>query len=137
LTAAGIGVVTCLAVLGGITWAVLWIHNDRAGLIPVTGEITKVVTSGRSSSGRFSFGKYRLNVRYKTADGRLVQNSVEKSTYGFPSAGDRIELLIDRKHGVVEPSPFPELWIVLAVAYVFLGGIIYFFVKVSLSVIRT
>jgi len=136
LIAAGVCVTTCLIVLAGITWAVLWIRKDRSGLVPVTGEITKVVASRRSGA-RFSFGRYSLNVRYRASDGRFAQNSVEKTTYWFPSAGDHIGLLIDKKRGVVEASPFPELWIVLAMAYAFLGGIIYMVVKVSLFVIQS
>ena len=70
------------------------------------------------------------------SNGRFAVDSVDKATYGFPSVGDRIGLLIDRERGTIESSPFPELWIVLAVAYGFLGSLIYFFVKVSWTVIR-
>jgi len=83
-----------------------------------------------------NFGKYRLNVRYRMANGRYTENSVEKATYGIPSVGDHIGLLIDREWGTIQSNPFPELWLGLAVAYAFLGGIIYMFVKVSWSVIR-
>jgi hypothetical protein len=64
-------------------------------------------------------------------DGSLVKSSVDERTYGFPSAGDSITLLIDPKTGHIESSPFPELWIVLGVAYLLLGGVIWFFIKAA------
>ena len=133
LLAVGIGGGVCVVVLVGVTWAVLWIHSDRAHLIRVSGTIVKVNSSKRETIGRTPhFGRYSLNVEYRDpGDGSVVKNSVDERTYGFPSAGDSITLLIDPKTGHIESSPFPELWIVLGVAYLLLGGLIWFFIKAA------
>jgi hypothetical protein len=65
-----------------------------------------------------------------------VKGSVDERTYGYPSVGDSITLLIDPKTGHIESSPFPELWVVLGVAYLVLGGVIWFFVKAGRVVWR-
>ena len=131
LLAVGIGGGACVVVLVGVTWAVLWIHHDRAHLTRVSGTVVRVNSSKRETIGRAPhFGRYSLNVQYRDpGDGSVVRGSVDERTYGFPSAGDSITLLIDPKTGHIESSPFPELWVVLGMAYLVLGGLIWFFVK--------
>src|SRR5262249_13963984 len=120
---------TSLIVLGGLTWAALEIRRERAHLRRVPAEIIEVLSSRRSSFHRsIKFGRYRLRVRYRSEDGRISADVIQKSTYGFPSAGDRITLLIDPQSGHKESNPFPELWFLLAVAWAFLGGINILFV---------
>ncbi|MGH8163667.1 MAG: hypothetical protein ACREP1_04955 [Rhodanobacteraceae bacterium] len=123
------GIAACLAVLAAITWAVLYIHRNDARLERVPARIVEVVKSKRASFARsIKFGTYRLRIRYRAADGREVNDTIEKRTYGFPSRGDSITLLRDRESGHLEDSPFPELWIVLAVVYLSLGALIWMFV---------
>ncbi|HEY3742332.1 MAG TPA: DUF3592 domain-containing protein, partial [Bryobacteraceae bacterium] len=132
LIAAGIGAATCLAVIVGITWAILYIHKENSELERVHAEITKVVSVKRSALTRgIRFGKYVLDVRYRTKDGQVATYSIEKTTYGFPSAGDSIELLFDPSRGSIEPDPFPEMWFVMAGAYAFLGGLVFFFIRAA------
>ncbi|HUA59713.1 MAG TPA: DUF3592 domain-containing protein [Verrucomicrobiae bacterium] len=135
--AATLGSVTCICVVAAITWAVLYIHHDRAHLVRVTGTIISVDGSKRSSSGRgIHFGTYSLTVRYRTPDGAEVTDRLEKRTFGFPSAGDSIAVLIDPKDGGIEASPFPELWIILALVYAGFGWLVRFFVAYSRRSLR-
>lgn len=122
----------CIIVVVAATWAVLWIHHDRAHLLRAPGTIVKVHSTSRATFGRARFGRYTLTVQYHDPDnGNLCTRSVDKSTYSIPSAGDSVTVLIDPKTGHVESSPFPELWIVLAVVYVLMGALIWFFVKAA------
>jgi hypothetical protein len=131
LFAAALGTVTCLIVIAGMTWAILYIHKDRSLLTKVTGRIVSVDSSERSSAGRsVHFGTYSLTVQYRTPEGREETATLNKRTYGFPSKGDSITLLIG-EYGRIEASPFPELWIVLAAVYAGLGWVIWFLVKYS------
>jgi hypothetical protein len=132
LIACVLGVAACLAVIAGLTWAIFYIHQEKSKLFHVDGEITKVVSAKRASLARsIGFGKYTLNVRYRTKDGSLMTDSIEERSYGFPSAGDSIGLLIDPSSGAIETNPFPELWFVLATVYAGVGGLIFMFVKIG------
>lgn len=137
LIACGLGIAMSLCTVAAITWAVLYIRQEKSQLSRVDGEITKVVRSKRSSFGRsIKFGKYSLDVRYRTKGGRLITDSIEETTYGFPSEGDSISLLIDPKSGAIESSPFPELWFVLAAVYAGFGGLVFMFVKMGAAARR-
>ena len=123
-------------VIVGITWAILYIHKGRSQLTRVSGRIVSVDASQRSSFGRgLHFGTYSLTVKYRTPDGREETSSLEKRTYGFPSTGDYITLLLN-EYGGIEASPFPELWIVLAAVYAGLGWLIWFFITHSWRELR-
>ncbi|MGH7936608.1 MAG: hypothetical protein ACREF8_06335, partial [Chthoniobacterales bacterium] len=112
-----------------ITWAILYIHGNDARLERVPARIVEVVKSRRASFARsIKFGTYRLRVQYRAADGREVNDTIEKRTYGFPSHGDSITLLRDRESGHIEDSPFQELWIILGFVYLSLGALIWMFV---------
>jgi hypothetical protein len=112
----------------GITWAILYIHQDRAHLTRVSGRIVSVDSSQRPSFGRsIHFGTYSMMVQYRTSEGKEETTSLEKRTYGFPSTGDSITLLLN-EYGGIEASPFPELWIVLVAGYAGLGWLIWFFI---------
>jgi hypothetical protein len=115
-----------------VTWAILYIHQDRSHLKRVSARIVSVDGSKRSSFGRgIHFGTYSLTVQYRDSDGQEVTHWLNKRTYGFPSKGDSITLLIDPKYGRIEASPFPELWIVLVLVYAGMGWLIWFFVTFS------
>jgi hypothetical protein len=130
--AATLGTVTCVIVIAAVTWAILYIHKDRSHLARVTGTIVSVDSSKRSAFGKgIHFGTYSLTVRYRKPDGEEVTNWLDERTFGFPSKGDSINLLIDPEYGGIEASPFPELWIVLAVVYAGMGWLIWFFVTYS------
>jgi hypothetical protein len=99
---------------------------------PLTARIVSVDGSKRSAFGRsINFGTYSLTVRYRDSDGKELTNWVSKRTYGFPSKGDSITLLIDPKDGGIEASPFPELWIVLVLVYAGMGWLMRFFIIIS------
>jgi hypothetical protein len=129
LFSAMIGTITCSIVVAAATWAIFYIHQDRSHLKRVTGRIISVDGSKRSSFGRsIHFGTYSLTVQYRDSDGQEVKNWLDKRTYGFPSKGDSITLLIDPDSGRIEASPFPELWIVLVLVYAGMGWLIRFFI---------
>jgi hypothetical protein len=132
ISAAAVGMFTCAFVIVAITWAILYIHKDRSHLTRVTGTIVSVNGSERSSFGRsVKFGTYSLTVKYRMPDGEEETDRLDKKTFGFPSKGDSINLLIDPRYGHIESSPFPELWILLACVYAGLGWLIWFFLAFS------
>ena len=129
---AAAGTITCFIVVVAITLAILYIHQDRSRLVRVAARIISVDGSKRSAFGRsINFGTYSLTVRYRDSDGKELTNWVSKRTYGFPSKGDSITLLIDPKDGGIEASPFPELWIVLVLVYAGMGWLMRFFIIIS------
>ncbi len=132
LIAAGTGIVASLVVAGGITWAILHIHRSDSQLERVPAQIIEVVKSKRASFGRsVKFGTYTLRVKYRTRSGRETTDTIEKRTYAFPSAGNSITLLRDRRTGHIEDSPFPELWVILVIVYAFFGALIWMFVSIA------
>lgn len=124
----GAGLVVTCALLGAITWAILDIRRDKARMERVPARIVAVVHSRREAFGRgLKFGTYTLRVRYRTADGRAVDNTVEKATFGFPSEGASVTLLRDPRSGGIEDDPFPELWVILAAVVLCFGSFAWFF----------
>jgi hypothetical protein len=129
IVSAAVGTIMCAGLIVAMTWAILWIHHDRARFERVPAEIVSVNKSNRSAFGRgIHFGAYLLTIRYRDPDGKEVTDWVEKRTYGFPSAGDSFTVLIDPESGHIEASPFPELWILLILVCAGLGWLIRFFV---------
>ena len=128
--------VTALAVLGGMTWGVFAIWEDRAGMQRVHATIVSVDSSKRSSFGRsVKFGTYNLTVRYRNSDGREVTDRIEDRTFGFPSAGDSITLLI-RAGGGVERNPLTEVILVVAAVYAGFGWLLWLIIKYVRPVLR-
>lgn len=128
LLLSGAGLVVTFALLGAITWAILYIHRDKAQMERVPARIVKVVRSRRDAFGRgLKFGTYTLRVRYRTADGREVDNTVEKATFRFPTEGAPVTLLRNPRSGGLEDDPFPELWVILAAVALCFGGLAGFF----------
>jgi hypothetical protein len=131
-TVLGIGIFLTLfsiAFVAALTWAILYIHQERSGMRHVAAKIVSVNASKRSSFGRsVKFGSYNVTVRYRSDDGVEKTNSLDLKTYGFPSAGDSITLLFNQ-YGTVESNPFPELWIILGLVYSGFGSLIWFVVK--------
>jgi hypothetical protein len=114
LFSATLGIVICFIVVVAMTWAILYIHKDRSRMTRVAARIGSVAPSERSAFGRgIHFGAYSLTVRYRTQDGAEATDWLRQKTFGFPSKGDSITLLIDPESGRIETSPFPELWIIL------------------------
>jgi hypothetical protein len=132
LFSATLGTVTCFIVIVAMTWAILYIHKDRSHLRRVAARIVSVNSSKRSAFGRgIHFGAYSLTVRYRTPDAEEVTDWLDEKTFGFPSKGESLTLLIDPESGRIEASPFPELWIILAAVYAGLGWLIWFFITVA------
>jgi hypothetical protein len=121
--------VTMLVVLAGMTWGVFAIWEDRAGLERIHATIVSVDSTRRSSFGRsIKFGEYRLMVRYRNTDGREVTTTLVEKTFGFPSAGDSITVLIDQS-GRLERNPVPEVILVVAAVYAGFGWLLWVILK--------
>jgi hypothetical protein len=132
LVSTTLGIAISFLIIATFTWVILDIHNDQSRLLRVTAKIVSVDGSEHSHLERtINFGKYSLTVRYRDTDGSEVTNWIEKTTWGVPSAGDSITLLVDPKSDKVKPNPFPELWIVLALVYAGFGWLIRFFITYS------
>jgi hypothetical protein len=124
-----VGGLVSLVVVAAITWAVMFIHEDKSGMRHVPAKIVSVNSSKRSSFGRgIKFGRYNLTVRYRSEEGVEETTNIDVNTYGFPWAGQSITLLFT-KYGTVESDPFPELWIILVCVYAGFGGLVWLFVK--------
>jgi hypothetical protein len=129
-------IVTSLLVLAGMTWGVFAIWQDRAGMRRVPATIVSVDSSKRSSFGRsVKFGTYNLTVRYRNSDGREVTDGIEDRTFGFPSPGDSITLLIGPS-GRAERNPLPEVVPVVASVYAGFGWLVWLIIKYVRPVFR-
>ena len=136
LSCLAVGGITCLVVLAALTWAVFAIREDRAGMRRVAATIVSVDSSERSSFGRsVKFGKYNLTVRYRNSDGREITDRIEDRTFGFPSAGDSITLLI-HPSGRPERNPLPEVILVVVFVYAGFGWLVWLVIKYVMPVLR-
>lgn len=129
-----VGIILSVGVIAAAVLAILYIHKDRSRMRRVPATIVAVETAKRDRLIHgVPFATYSLRVRYRESDGEEVTADIEKRTYGIPSAGNSITLLVDPKSGCIEANPFPELWIFLVVVSAAFVWLIRFFYRMMQS----